>query len=153
MDNTFATPLNQRPLDIGATVAVQATTKFIGGHSDLLGGVATTKDETLADAIRRSRTLGGAVPGALEAFLAVRGVAFWHEAWAEDWHSDTVWRVPLWIPYLSLPVGMGILSLQYVADILSLLSGRDLPFGLPAKAGPLHTPPFIAPEAHSEAPR
>ena len=63
------------------------------------------------------------------------GAHFWHEAWSKNWHSDTLWRVPLWIPYLPLPVGMGILSLQFVADILSLVTGRTLPFGLPAKTG------------------
>ncbi len=73
VDNTFATPLNQRPLDLGATVSLQSATKFIGGHSDLLGGVATTKDDALWHALRRSRELSGATPGALEAFLAVRG--------------------------------------------------------------------------------
>lgn len=73
VDNTFATPLNQRPLDFGATVALQSATKFIGGHSDLLAGVATTNDDTLWHALRRSRELTGATPGALEAFLAVRG--------------------------------------------------------------------------------
>jgi len=73
VDNTFATPLNQRPLDFGATVSVQSATKFIGGHSDLLAGVATTKDEPLWRAIRKSRELMGATPGTLEAFLAVRG--------------------------------------------------------------------------------
>jgi cystathionine gamma-synthase len=73
VDNTFATPLNQQPLELGATVSIQSTTKFIGGHSDLLGGVATTRDETLWQALRKSRELNGATPGALEAFLAVRG--------------------------------------------------------------------------------
>jgi len=73
VDNTFATPLNQRPLDFGATVALQSATKFIGGHSDLLAGVATTKDEATWHALKRSRELTGATPGALEAFLAVRG--------------------------------------------------------------------------------
>lgn len=73
VDNTFATPLNQRPLDFGATVSVQSATKFIGGHSDLLAGVATTRDEALWQALRRSRELNGSTPGALEAFLAVRG--------------------------------------------------------------------------------
>lgn len=73
VDNTFATPLNQRPLDIGATVSLQSATKFIGGHSDLLGGVATTRDDALWQSLRRSRELNGATPGALEAFLAVRG--------------------------------------------------------------------------------
>ena len=74
VDNTFATPLNQQPLDFGATVSLQSATKFIGGHSDLLAGVATTKDEAFWHALRKSRELTGATPGALEAFLAVRGV-------------------------------------------------------------------------------
>lgn len=73
VDNTFATPLNQRPLDFGATVALQSATKFIGGHSDLLAGVATTKDEALWHALKKSRELAGATPGTLESFLAVRG--------------------------------------------------------------------------------
>lgn len=73
VDNTFATPLNQQPLDFGATVSLQSATKFIGGHSDLLAGVATTRDDELWHALRRSRELAGATPGTLEAFLAVRG--------------------------------------------------------------------------------
>ena len=73
VDNTFATPLNQRPLELGADVSIQSATKFIGGHSDLLGGVATVKSPQLRAALRRSRELAGATPGALESFLAVRG--------------------------------------------------------------------------------
>ncbi|HKS28438.1 MAG TPA: PLP-dependent transferase [Pyrinomonadaceae bacterium] len=73
VDNTFATPLNQQPLDFGATVSLQAATKLIGGHSDLLAGVATTRDEALYHALWKSRELTGATPGVLEAFLAVRG--------------------------------------------------------------------------------
>ena len=73
VDNTFATPVNQRPLTLGADVAVQSVTKFIGGHSDLLGGVVTVRDATLLAAMRQSRELTGATPGTLEAFLAVRG--------------------------------------------------------------------------------
>lgn len=73
VDNTFATPLNQQPLDFGATVSLQSATKFIGGHSDLLAGVATTRDDALWHALRKSRELTGATPGTLEAFLAVRG--------------------------------------------------------------------------------
>jgi cystathionine gamma-synthase len=73
VDNTFATPLNQQPLDFGATVSLQSATKFIGGHSDLLAGVATTKDDALWHALLKSRELTGATPGTLEAFLAVRG--------------------------------------------------------------------------------
>jgi len=73
VDNTFATPLNQQPLDFGATVSLQSATKFIGGHSDLLAGVATTNDDSLWHGLRKSRELSGATPGTLEAFLAVRG--------------------------------------------------------------------------------
>ena len=73
VDNTFATPLNQRPLALGADVSVQSVTKFIGGHSDLLGGVITVRKGELLAALRQTRDLGGATPGTLEAFLAVRG--------------------------------------------------------------------------------
>ncbi len=74
VDNTFATPLNQCPLALGADVAVQSATKFIGGHSDLLGGVVTVRDANLLAAVRQARELAGATPGTLETFLAVRGV-------------------------------------------------------------------------------
>lgn len=73
VDNTFATPLNQRPLALGADLAVQSVTKFIGGHSDLLGGVVTVRDAKLLVALREARELAGATPGTLETFLAVRG--------------------------------------------------------------------------------
>lgn len=73
VDNTFATPLNQRPLALGADVSVLSATKHLGGHSDLLSGVATARTSALADALRHSRELTGATPGTLEAFLAVRG--------------------------------------------------------------------------------
>jgi cystathionine gamma-synthase len=73
VDNTFATPLNQRPLALGADVAVQSVTKFIGGHSDLLGGAVTVRDANLLAALREARELAGATPGTLETFLAVRG--------------------------------------------------------------------------------
>jgi cystathionine gamma-synthase len=73
VDNTFATPLNQRPLALGADVAVHSATKFIGGHSDLLGGVVTVRDPKLLHALRNTRELAGATPGTLEMFLAVRG--------------------------------------------------------------------------------
>lgn len=73
VDNTIATPLNLRPLDLGADLCVQSATKLIGGHSDLLAGVATTKDAAIWAALKRSRELAGATPGSLEAFLAARG--------------------------------------------------------------------------------
>lgn len=73
VDNTLATALNQRPLDMGADLVVQSGTKFIGGHSDLLSGIVTTQRKALYDNLRTSRSLNGATPGNLEAFLATRG--------------------------------------------------------------------------------
>ena len=73
VDNTLATALNQKPLDMGADIAVQSATKFIGGHSDLLSGVVTTKQNGLSDSLRNYRSLQGATPGNLETFLASRG--------------------------------------------------------------------------------
>jgi TRAP-type C4-dicarboxylate transport system permease small subunit len=63
------------------------------------------------------------------AVLAWYGFAFWHEAWAKNWHGQTVWRPPLWVPYAALPLGMGLLTLQCLAEILALLTGRRAPFG------------------------
>jgi TRAP-type C4-dicarboxylate transport system permease small subunit len=60
--------------------------------------------------------------------LTAYGIAFWYQSYAENWHAQTVWRPPLWIPYLAVPLGMGLLSLQYLADILALLTGRAAPF-------------------------
>ncbi|MDT8322014.1 MAG: PLP-dependent transferase [Xanthomonadales bacterium] len=74
VDNTFATPLNQQPLVLGADISMQSATKFIGGHSDLLAGVLTVRDTALLERLRQVRTLNGATPGVLEAWLAVRGV-------------------------------------------------------------------------------
>lgn len=73
VDNTFATSLLQQPLSLGADVVVHSATKFIGGHSDLLLGVAVA-GEQLAGRLRRRREVAGATPGALETYLALRGV-------------------------------------------------------------------------------
>lgn len=78
VDNTFATPLNQRPLELGADLAIHSATKFIGGHSDLLAGVAVGRTEELAAKLVETRSLTGATPGALESFLAIRGARTLH---------------------------------------------------------------------------
>lgn len=74
VDSTFATPLVQRPLELGADLVVHSATKYFGGHSDLLLGATVAGSEALADRLRERRELSGATPGALEAFLAIRGV-------------------------------------------------------------------------------
>ena len=58
------------------------------------------------------------------------GYEYWHFAWERNWKSDTVWGVRLWIPYLSIPVGFGLLMLQLVADLVAVILGVDKPFGL-----------------------
>ncbi len=73
VDSTFATPLNQRPLDLGADVVMHSATKFIGGHSDLLAGALITRDDELFDEFHHRRLLHGATIGAMEAFLTMRG--------------------------------------------------------------------------------
>lgn len=74
VDNTFATPLLQQPLDLGADLVVHSATKYLAGHSDLLMGALVTRDDALHDVLKGRRDLQGAVPGAFEAWLALRGL-------------------------------------------------------------------------------
>lgn len=74
VDNTFATPLRQRPLQHGADVVVHSVTKFLSGHSDLIMGAAITADPEIHARLHQHRTLHGAIPGPMEVFLALRGV-------------------------------------------------------------------------------
>ncbi len=73
IDGTFATALNQQPLDMGADVVMHSATKFVGGHSDLLAGVLVTNSDDLYDEFKQRRTILGGVIGAMDAFLAIRG--------------------------------------------------------------------------------
>jgi TRAP-type C4-dicarboxylate transport system permease small subunit len=59
--------------------------------------------------------------------------SYWYEAYKDTWLSNTVWRARLWIPLLSMPVGLGLLTLQYVVEILALVTGREPPFGIKDK--------------------
>lgn len=74
VDSTFATPLRQQPLAAGATIALHSGTKFIGGHSDLLIGLCVTPDPAVHERLVTARTYQGGTPGALEAYLALRGL-------------------------------------------------------------------------------
>jgi TRAP-type C4-dicarboxylate transport system permease small subunit len=62
--------------------------------------------------------------------LFILTTLYWHESWVKDWHSDTVWRAPLWVPYFAMPVGLGLLVLQYIAELFCLVTGRAPPFGI-----------------------
>jgi cystathionine gamma-synthase len=74
VDNTFATPYLQRPLELGADIVVHSTTKYLGGHSDVVGGFAATNDPTIAERLIFLQKSLGAVPSPLDSWLALRGV-------------------------------------------------------------------------------
>jgi cystathionine beta-lyase/cystathionine gamma-synthase len=74
VDNTFATPYLQRPLELGADVVIHSTTKYLGGHSDLIGGFAATNDPTIADRLLFLQKSLGAVPGPFDCWLVLRGL-------------------------------------------------------------------------------
>src|SRR3954464_11027211 len=74
LDNTFATPYLQRPLELGADIAVHSTTKYLGGHSDVIGGFAGTNDPTIAERLRFLQKSLGAVPGPFDSWLVLRGI-------------------------------------------------------------------------------
>src|SRR4051812_44618655 len=74
VDNTFATPYLQQPLELGADVVVHSTTKYLGGHSDVIGGFVATNDDALGERLRFLQKSLGAVPGPFDAWLVLRGV-------------------------------------------------------------------------------
>jgi cystathionine beta-lyase/cystathionine gamma-synthase len=74
VDNTFATPYLQRPLELGADIVVHSTTKYLGGHSDVVGGAIIVKDEELAERLAFLQNAVGAVPGPMDCFLVLRGI-------------------------------------------------------------------------------
>ncbi len=79
-----------------------------------------------------SRSLPALLAFSFCAVLFVLCTLYWHEAWASNWRSDTVWRARLWIPYAAMPIGLGLLVLQYVAELICLVTGRTPPFGIGA---------------------
>ncbi len=81
VDSTFATPLGQRPLDLGAHVVVHSATKYLSGHSDVLLGACLTRDPRMRDGLQAARTLVGGIPGTMEAWLALRGLRTFPLRW------------------------------------------------------------------------
>src|SRR5206468_746194 len=74
VDNTFASPALQRPLDLGADIVFHSATKYLAGHSDTVLGVAVTRDAATAERLRFLQNAMGAVPGPFDCFLALRGI-------------------------------------------------------------------------------
>ncbi len=78
VDNTFASPYNQRPLEIGADFVVHSSTKYINGHSDVIGGLVAVREEELAEELFFIRKSSGAVPGPMDCWLTLRGIKTLH---------------------------------------------------------------------------
>ena len=78
VDNTFASPYLQRPLELGADIVMHSVTKYLGGHSDVVMGALVTKDQKLADEIYRIQNSSGAVTGPMDSFLVLRGIKTLH---------------------------------------------------------------------------
>jgi cystathionine gamma-synthase len=74
VDNTFATPYLQQPLSLGADAVIHSTTKYLGGHSDVIGGFVATNDDSLAERLYFLQKSLGAVPGPFDAWLVLRGI-------------------------------------------------------------------------------
>lgn len=78
VDNTFASPYLQNPLDLGADIVLHSATKYLGGHSDVILGAVVTKDPEIAEKIRFIQNASGAVPGPMDCFLVLRGIKTLH---------------------------------------------------------------------------
>jgi cystathionine gamma-synthase len=95
VDNTFATPVYQRPLELGADAVVHSTTKYLGGHSDAVGGAVVVRDDQLHGAVRFVQNSVGAVPGPLDCFLVHRGLRTLHLRMAA--HTENARAVSEWL--------------------------------------------------------
>jgi cystathionine gamma-synthase len=95
VDNTFATPYLQRPLELGADVVVHSTTKYLGGHSDVIGGFAATNDPMIAERLYFLQKSLGAVPGPFDSWLVLRGIKTL--ALRMQKHCDNATAVAIWL--------------------------------------------------------
>jgi cystathionine gamma-synthase len=95
VDNTFATPYLQRPLELGADIVVHSTTKYLGGHSDVVGGFAATNDPTIAERLYFLQKSLGAVPGPFDAWLVLRGLKTLAVRMRQ--HCENAMEVAVWL--------------------------------------------------------
>jgi cystathionine beta-lyase/cystathionine gamma-synthase len=95
VDNTFATPYLQQPLELGADIVVHSTTKYLGGHSDSIGGFAATNDPTIADRLYFLQKSLGAVPGPFDSWLVLRGIKTLAVRMRQ--HCDNAMAVAIWL--------------------------------------------------------
>jgi cystathionine gamma-lyase len=95
VDNTFATPYNQRPLELGADIVVHSVTKYLNGHSDVVGGMVVVSDDELHERIRFLQNAAGAIPGPWDCWLALRGTKTLHLRMRA--HNENGQRIAEWL--------------------------------------------------------
>lgn len=95
VDNTFASPYNQRPLELGADIAIHSTTKYINGHSDMVGGLIVTSSDEIHEQLRFLQNAAGAIPGPWDCWLALRGTKTLHLRMAT--HNASGLRIAEWL--------------------------------------------------------
>jgi len=95
VDNTFATPIFQRPFEHGADIVFHSTTKYLNGHSDMIGGMAALRDDDLADRLGFIQNASGAIPGPFDCWLALRGTKTLHLRMPR--HDENGRRVAAWL--------------------------------------------------------
>ncbi len=95
VDNTFASPYNQRPLELGADIAIHSTTKYINGHSDMVGGLIVTSSDEIHEQLRFLQNAAGAIPGPWDCWLALRGTKTLHLRMAA--HNTNGQRTAEWL--------------------------------------------------------
>jgi cystathionine beta-lyase/cystathionine gamma-synthase len=95
VDNTFASPYNQRPLELGADIVMHSVTKYLNGHSDMIGGILVTADDEIHERLRFLQNAAGAVPGPWDCWLALRGTKTLHVRMAA--HNANGQRVAEWL--------------------------------------------------------
>lgn len=95
VDNTFASPFNQRPLEHGADIVVHSTTKYLNGHSDVIGGLVVVSDDDLHERLRFLQNAAGAVPGPWDSWLVLRGTKTLHLRMRA--HNENGQRIAEWL--------------------------------------------------------
>jgi cystathionine gamma-lyase len=95
VDNTFASPYNQRPLELGVDMVIHSTTKYLNGHSDMVGGLVVVRDDDLHERLRFLQNAAGAVPGPWDCWLALRGTKTLHLRMRQ--HNENGQRIAEWL--------------------------------------------------------
>jgi len=95
VDNTFMTPIHQRPLELGADIVCHSTTKYLNGHSDVVGGAVVTSSDELHDRLKFIQNSVGAVPSPMDSFLVLRGIKTLHVRVAQ--HEKSAMEIAAWL--------------------------------------------------------